>query len=258
MTILEKIFATKHDEVALARQVISVEELRARAAAFEPRGFRAALMGASKPALIAEVKKGSPSMGEIRAEFDPVAIAQSYERAGATCLSVLTDVQYFQGSPTYLREVRAAVSLPLLRKDFVFDTYQLDEARAWGADCVLLIVAGLEQGRLTDLYHEAKHRLLDVLVEVHDEAETEFAVALGADMIGINNRDLRTFKTDLSTTSRLIQLIPEGVLRVSESALESADDVRAVHEMGADAVLIGTAFCASPDIEGKVREVMGR
>jgi indole-3-glycerol phosphate synthase len=170
----------------------------------------------------------------------------------------LTDVQYFQGSPTYLREVRAAVSLPLLRKDFVFDTYQLDEARAWGADCVLLIVAGLEKGLLTDLYHEAKHRLLDVLVEVHDEEETEFAVELGADMIGINNRDLRTFKTDLNTTSRLIQLIPDGVLRVSESALETAEDVRSVHSMGADAVLIGTAFCASPDIESKVREVMGR
>ena len=244
MTILEKIFATKRDEVALARQVISVEELRSRAGVFVPKGFRAALIGASKPGLIAEVKKGSPSMGEIRADFDPVAIAQSYERAGATCLSVLTDVQYFQGSPTYLREVRAAVSLPLLRKDFVFDTYQLDEARAWG--------------RLTGLYHEAKHRQLDVLVEVHDEAETEFAVELGADMIGINNRDLRTFKTDLSTTSRLIQLIPEGVLRVSESALETAADVRAVYEMGADAVLIGTAFCASLDIEGKVREVMGR
>ena len=258
MTILEKIFATKRDEVALSRQVISVEELRSRAERFEPRGFRAALLSAQKPGLIAEVKKGSPSMGEIRADFDPVAIAQSYERAGATCLSVLTDVQYFQGSPTYLREVRAAVSLPLLRKDFVFDPYQLDEARAWGADCVLLIVAGLEQGLLKELYHEAKHRLLDVLVEVHDEAETEFAVEMGADMIGINNRDLRTFKTDLSTTSRLIQLIPEGVLRVSESALESSEDVRAVHEMGADAVLIGTAFCASPDIESKVREVMGR
>lgn len=258
MTILEKIFATKRDEVAMARQVISIEELRARAERFEPRGFRAALLAAEKPGLIAEVKKGSPSMGEIRADFDPVAIAQSYERAGATCLSVLTDVQYFQGSPTYLREVRGAVSLPLLRKDFVFDSYQLDEARAWGADCVLLIVAGLEPGLLKDLFHEAKHRLLDVLVEVHDEAETEFAVELGADMIGINNRDLRTFKTDLSTTSRLIQLIPEGVLRVSESALESAEDVRTVHEMGADAVLIGTAFCASPDIEGKVREVMGR
>ncbi len=215
-------------------------------------------MASSKPALIAEVKKGSPSQGEIRADFDPVAIAQSYERAGAACLSVLTDVQYFQGSPTYLREVRAAVGLPLLRKDFVFDPYQLDEARAWGADCVLLIVAGLERGLLTDLYHEAKHRLLDVLVEVHDEAETEFAVEMGADMIGINNRDLGTFETDLSTTLRLIRLIPEGVLKVSESALSTSEDVRKVHEMGADAVLIGTAFCASEDIEGKVREVMGR
>ncbi len=258
MTILEKIFATKREEVAFAKQAISVEELQQRGESYTPKGFRAALIAAEKPGLIAEVKKGSPSMGEIRADFRPVDIAQSYERAGATCLSVLTDVQYFGGSPSYLREVRREVALPILRKDFVFDPYQLDEARAWGADCVLLIVAGLERGRLVDLYHEAKHRQLDVLVEVHDEEETEFAVEMGSDMIGINNRDLRTFKTDLSTTARLIQLIPDGVLKVSESALETADDVRSVHKMGADAVLIGTAFCASPDIEAKVCEVMGR
>jgi indole-3-glycerol phosphate synthase len=155
-----------------------------------------------------------------------------------------------------LKQVRKAVNLPLLRKDFMCDAYQLDEALAWGADCVLLIVAGLELVLLKDLYAEAKQRGLDVLVEVHDELETEVAIALGADMIGINNRDLRTFTTDLSTTSRCVKLIPEGVLVVSESALESADDVRQVAEAGADAVLIGTAFCGASDIPAKVREVM--
>jgi indole-3-glycerol phosphate synthase len=169
---------------------------------------------------------------------------------------VLTDVDYFKGSPDYLRAVRQATKVPLLRKDFIYDPYQLDEAIVWGADCVLLIVAGLEHRQLTDLFAEAKHRLLDVLVEVHDESETEKALELGADLIGINNRDLRTFKTDLSTTKRLISLIPDGTVKISESALETHQNVQEVASYGADAVLIGTAFCGSPDIPAKVREVM--
>lgn len=223
------------------------------------RGFLKALQSSTKPALIAEVKKASPSMGEIyQGEFDPVGIASAYESSGAACISVLTDVEYFKGHPSYLGQVRNAVQLPLLRKDFICDPYQLDEAILWGADCVLLIVAGLEKSLLVDLYNEAKARKLDVLVEVHDEPETEIAVDLGADLIGINNRDLRTFKTDLQTTQRLIGLIPDSVFKVSESALESNRDVETVAGYGADAVLIGTAFCGAPDISAKVREVMGR
>jgi len=257
LTILERIFATKREEILEAKKLVPTEELRGRIT-HVPLGFRKALLESStKPALIAEVKRASPSMGDIYVgEFRPSDIAKQYESAGATCLSVLTDVEYFKGSPDYLRQVREAVNLPLLRKDFMCDGYQLDEALAWGADCVLLIVAGLERDLLKDLYAEARERGLDVLVEVHNELETELAIALGADMIGINNRDLRTFTTDLSTTSRCVKLIPEGVLVVSESALESASNVRQVTEAGADAVLIGTAFCGASDIPAKVREVM--
>lgn len=259
MTILEKIFQTKREEIAVAKATVSVSELRDQAL-HQPLGFRNAILNAPfKPALIAEVKKASPSMGEIfQGEFQPVQIAKQYVEAGANCISVLTDVEYFKGSPEYLKMVRRNVNVPLLRKDFICDSYQLDEALVWGADCVLLIVAGLDSSLLGDLYAEAVEKGLDVLVEVHDESETEFAVDLGAELIGINNRDLRTFKTDLSTTERCAKLIPSQVTLVSESALESRTDVELVSKFGARAVLIGTAFCGSSDIPAKVREVMGR
>ncbi len=210
------------------------------------------------PALIAEVKRASPSQGKIvSGEFDPVEIAKIYEWNGAACLSVLTDVKYFQGAPEYLQQVRAAVNLPLLRKDFIFDTYQLDEAIVWGADCVLLIVAGIEPENLRVLYFEAKRRGLDVLVEVHNEQETETALTLLPDMIGINNRNLATFETDIATTERLIKMIPDTVYAVSESAIHTRTDVQLVRSYGAKAVLIGTAFCESVDIAKKMNEVMG-
>ena len=260
MTILEKIFETKRREVQRAKEVVSAHTLRAMAAGMPPpKGFRDALIrNATRPALIAEVKRASPSQGQIvEGDFDPVKIAQTYEASGAACLSVLTDIDYFHGSPQYLQDVRRAVKIPLLRKDFIFDEYQLDEALVWGADCVLLIVAGLQPDQLKSLYLAARERNLDVLVEVHNEWETEVALELKPDMIGINNRNLATFETDIRTTERLIKMIPEGILKISESALHSRQDVQLVESFGADCVLIGTAFCGSSDIKAKVREVMG-
>ena len=260
MTILEKIFATKRDEVQRAKTLVDPLALR-HLAAEKPgrRGFLRALQCSSSPALIAEVKRASPSQGKIvQGPFEPVKIAKAYEASGAACLSVLTDVEYFHGSPMFLEQVREAVDIPLLRKDFIFDEYQLDEAIVWGADCVLLIVAGLEEDLLSHLYSEAKSRQLDVLVEVHNEAETEIAVRLSSDLIGINNRDLATFETDIATTQRLIKMIPSSIFTVSESALHTHDDVQLVQSYGAKAVLIGTAFCGSDDISAKVHEVMRR
>jgi indole-3-glycerol phosphate synthase len=207
--------------------------------------------------LIAEVKQASPSQGQIVVgEFEPMKIAKAYEESGAACLSVLTDVDYFRGAPEYLQQVRQTVDVPLLRKDFMFDEYQLDEALLWGADCILLIVAGLDPDNLKRLFEQAHERRLDVLVEVHNEAETEIALGLNPDMIGINNRDLATFETDIRTTERLIKMIPDHIFKVSESALHSRDDVKLVQSFGADAVLIGTAFCGSTNIGKKVLEVM--
>jgi indole-3-glycerol phosphate synthase len=260
LTILEKIFETKRREVESAKLLIAPEVLREQAL-LSPRrrDFEAALRSSkTRPALIAEVKKASPSQGNIvSGVFDPVAIARIYEESGAACLSVLTDVEYFQGSPEYLRQIREAVDVPLLRKDFIFDEYQLDEAVAWGANCVLLIVAGLEQSTLRRLFEESKRRHLQVLVEVHNEIEMEVALTLNPEMIGINNRDLSTFETDISTTQRLMEMVPSGILTVSESAIHSRADVQLVESYGADAVLIGTAFCGADDIGAKVREVMG-
>lgn len=260
MTILEKIFETKRKEVRISKSLVSPDGLRAQTADCGPRrGFLKALRESQhKPSLIAEVKRASPSQGKIvTGSFDPVGIAQTYEQSGAACLSVLTDVEYFQGSPQYLKDIREAVSIPLLRKDFIFDEYQIDESILWGADCILLIVAGLEPANLRSLYETAKARGLDVLVEVHNEAETEIALGLNPDLIGINNRDLSTFETDIATTERLIKLIPDHVFKVSESAIHSNADVERVADYGAQAVLIGTAFCESEDIGAKVHQVMG-
>ena len=259
MSKLEEIFAHKRTEVEAARALMPAGELEAIAKDLPPcRGFRQALLEDPKPVgLIAEVKRASPSQGLIRADFDPVAIAKTYEAAGAACLSVLTDERYFQGSPEYLQQVRAAVSMPLLRKDFVYDRYQLLEARVWGADCVLLIVAGLTDSSLRDLYGEAHGLGLDVLVEVHNAQEAEMSLALGCDLIGVNNRDLSTFATDLSTSERLIPGISPHAVAVAESALATFADVERARVAGAKAVLIGTTFCRADDIGAKVREVMG-
>jgi indole-3-glycerol phosphate synthase len=206
--------------------------------------------------LIAEVKKASPSKGLIRADFDPSAIAHIYRGAGADCLSVLTDERYFQGSLENLAIAREASGLPCLRKDFILDPYQVYEARAWGADCILLIVAGLESGQLRDLSQLAKSLGMDVLVEVHSEPEAEIALSLGADLIGVNNRNLADMTTSLQTSLDLLPILSEHALTVSESALSSRAEVDLVRIAGARAVLIGTTFCAASDIGSKVREVM--
>ena len=258
MSVLDRIFARKAEEVAIAKSRVPLADLKKMAADSEPpRGFKKALQEAPGLALIAEVKKASPSKGVIRADFDAVEIAKTYEGAGAQCLSVLTDEHYFQGSAENLQRARAAVSLPCLRKDFLNDPYQVYEARAWGADALLLIVASLEVGQLRDLQALAKELGMDALVEVHTEEESERALGAKAQMIGVNNRNLSDFTTSLSTSERLIPMIAPHALAVSESALETRADLDRVEAAGAKAALIGTTFCAAPDIESKVKEVMG-
>lgn len=259
MSVLERIFAEKRVEVADARARVSEAALVAEAGSRgRPLGFLRALQESGHgTALIAEVKRASPSQGLIRADFDPVQVALDYQAVGADCLSVLTDRPNFQGAPEYLQAVREAVTLPLLRKDFLYDPYQVLEARAWGADAILVILAGVSRVQAEELLDAAGSQGMDVLVEVHDEAEMELANELHAPLIGINNRDLSTFKTDLATTERLAPLAAPGTTLVSESALASLQDVQRVASAGARAVLIGTTFCGSPDVQAAVREVMG-
>ena len=259
MSVLNKIFAAKHEEVAAAKQgFVAVAELKAVVAETEaPRGFRLALQSSGKPlSLVAEVKKASPSKGLIRPDFDPRLVAEAYERAGATALSVLTDVQFFQGSPENLRIAKAATSLPCLRKDFVDDPYQVYEARAWGADAVLLILASLSSVQASELQSLIWSLGMDALVEVHTVQEAEVALSIGANLIGVNNRNLADFKTDLAYSEEILPLIRDHAVTVSESALETYSDLERVRAVGARAVLIGTTFCASPDIESRVKEVV--
>ncbi len=259
MSVLDRIFDRKRDEVATARAAVPLAELKDRALDVErPRGFELALATAeASVALVAEVKKASPSKGTIREDFDPVAIAEAYERAGAHVLSVLTDGPGFGGSAENLRRARAAVALPVLRKDFLYDEYQVWESRAWGADAILLIATSLSVAQLRELKGLAESLGMDALVEVHDEADAERALAAEATLVGVNNRDLSDFSTDLAVTERLLPLFPAARVRVSESALETKADIDRVSATGARAVLIGTTFCAAPDVEAKVREVMG-
>jgi indole-3-glycerol phosphate synthase len=259
MTVLDRIFARKAEEVAGAKLRVSQESLRAEAEARrDVRGFRAALAAYEGLALIAEVKKASPSKGVIRENFDPASIAAEYEQAGAQCLSVLTDEQFFQGSAENLRLARSACALPVLRKDFINDPYQVFEARAWGADAILLITTALDQHQITDLHALATQLGMDVLVEVHTESEAEMALGLGCDLIGVNNRNLADFSTDLGISEQLIPRIASNAMAVSESALETRRDLDRVAAVGAKAVLIGTSFCAAANIGAKVHEVMGR
>jgi indole-3-glycerol phosphate synthase len=258
LSVLQRILAVKQREVAAASATVPLDVIRQQAqAAPPPKGFRAALEAADGLALIAEVKKASPSKGLIRPDFDPAEVARAYARAGAHALSVLTDVEHFQGSLGNLSLAREASGLPCLRKDFIYDPYQVYEARANGADAILLIVAMLPPSELTDLYRLAKDLRMDVLVEVHSEAEVDVALDMKADLIGVNNRDLGDFTTSIAVSERLLPLIRRHALPVSESALEGRADLDRVQAAGARAVLIGTTFCAAPDIEAKVREVMG-
>jgi indole-3-glycerol phosphate synthase len=249
--ILQRILATKRDEVAAARARVPLAELHARARDAAPaRDFTGALrarVAAGGPAVIAEVKKASPSKGVLRADFDPAAIAASYARGGATCLSVLTDVDYFQGAPEYLQQARAACALPVLRKDFIVDAYQIAEARAWGADAVLLIVAALERDALHALEAAALGAGLAVLVEVHDAAELDLALELATPLIGINNRNLRTFETRLDTTLALLPRIDHERLVVTESGILAPEDVKRMRTAGVQAFLVGEAFMRAPD-----------
>ncbi len=259
MSRLAQIFYVKKEEVAVAKEQISLADVKAMAKDAEPtRGFRDALSHADKPvALIAEVKKASPSQGLIRENFDAAEIAQTYEQAGAHALSVLTDAPHFQGSAENLVRAREATKLPVLRKDFIYDPYQVYEARAWGADAILLIVAALEAQELMHLKNLATELGMDSLVEVHNEAEAQIAMKAGSYLVGVNNRDLSTFKTDLAVSDRILPMIEKPAISVSESAIETREDIDRVHRSGARSVLIGTAFCAAPNIGAKVREVMG-
>jgi indole-3-glycerol phosphate synthase len=268
MTILESIVEQKQREVAcLPLQEVTVEALQAAMnGRGERRDFTAALRHPRRGrlSLIAEVKKASPSAGVIRADFDPVAIAQQYEMAGATCLSVLTDERFFQGSLQYLRQIRQAVKLPLLRKDFIIDERQILQAAQWGADAVLLIVSILSDVKLKQLNDLATKAGLAVLIEVHDELELERALAGGAKLIGVNNRDLKTFKVDLSTTQRLSERLysvprpqsSELPLLVAESGIYTNDDVERLARSRAQAILVGESLMRHQDIEEKVKELL--
>ena len=244
--ILKQILATKAEEIQQRQAQISLAELKQRILkAPQTKGFVSALQqraSQQQAGIIAEIKKASPSKGVIRADFDPVAIAQSYASAGATCLSVLTDEQYFQGHDNYLVQVGQAVSLPLLRKDFTIDEYQVYEARAIGADCILLIVSALSAEQLNQLHTLAASLELDVLIEVHDAGELETALTLQPKLIGINNRNLKTFVTDLKTTIDLLPQIPSDVTVVTESGISRIEDVKLMQQNEVFCFLVGEAF----------------
>ena len=250
-TVLKKIIDRKVEEVAARKAHTSMGDLRVRAAEADPvRGFTGSLSARvreGQPAVIAEVKKASPSKGVIREHFDPAAIAKSYEAGGAACLSVLTDVDFFQGADSYLAAAREACSLPVIRKDFTIDPYQIWEARAFNADAVLLIVACLELPHLKELFAVAQEAGLDALIEVHDQQELEEALQLGPSLIGINNRDLHTFDTSLDTTLDLLDHIPEGIQVVTESGIHGPEDVMRMRAAGVHTFLVGEAFMRAED-----------
>ncbi|OGU17182.1 MAG: indole-3-glycerol phosphate synthase [Geobacteraceae bacterium GWC2_53_11] len=259
--ILKKIIVHKQTEVAAAKESAPVSELRSRIGDLEdvPRGFERHLreaVASGWTAVIAEVKKGSPSKGVIRADFDPLQIAETYQNNGATCLSVLTDEHFFLGHLRYLALIREAVSIPLLRKDFICDPYQIYEARAAGADAILLIAAMLDLNQLRDFHAVAQELHLDVLLEVHDEEELEKALQTGCTLIGVNNRNLRTFEMDLGTTRRLARLLPADRFLVAESGINNRSDIVRLQADGAKAFLIGESLMREDDIGMKLQELL--
>jgi indole-3-glycerol phosphate synthase len=258
--VLTEICTVKADHVAAQKQLHSQAELeKLAAAATPPRGFANALRaaGASRFALIAEMKRRSPSGGDIRPGFDPAAIARDYQTAGAACLSVLTDTPYFGGRDDDLAAARAATPMPALRKDFMIDPYQIAESRALGADCILLIVAALDDRQLSELAAEARRLGMDALIEVHDEGELDRALMLDAPLIGINNRNLKTLKTDLATFERLAPRVPADRLLVAESGLRDTADLRRMADARAEAFLVGESLLRQPNLVGATRALLG-
>lgn len=258
-TILDRIMATKREEIARDRSEVPMEQLKAIAQQMpSPLGFEDALAAPGPVKLIAEIKKASPSKGLIRADFDPVAIAKVYAESGATCISVLTDAPFFQGSLDYLRRVRNVVDLPLLRKDFILDTYQLWQARAAGADAVLLIAECLDDCHLRKLHNEAVDMGMSALVECYEPDNLPRVLDAGASLVGINNRDLRTFETDLQHTIRMKERIPANCVVVGESGIHGPDDLALLARAGVHAVLVGEHLMAQDDIAGAVKHLLSR
>lgn len=257
--ILSRIVAHKHKEIVDRSERVSLRELSRQIEGLEPcRGFTDALQATLQngdAAVIAEIKRASPSKGVIRQKFDPTAIAQSYTAAGASCLSVLTDEKFFMGSDDYLKQVKATVELPVLRKDFTVDAYQIYEARLLGADCILLIAAVLGDPLLAELKGLASELGLDVLVEIHTREELERALDVGCEMIGVNNRDLKRFHTSIDTTLDLLHAVPEGVLLVTESGINERTQVETLRASGVHSFLVGEAFMRSPDPGQALREL---
>ena len=257
--ILNRILAYKHNEIAAKQQRVPLAQMQEWAGQGDAgRPFEIMLksaLNANKPAVIAEIKRASPSQGILREDFDPVAIAKSYQLAGAACLSVLTDNQFFKGGGPVLELARKACSLPVLRKDFIIDAYQVYESRALGADCLLLIVAALDDEQLCSLYTLARQQHLDVLVEVHNEQEMHRALALKPALLGINNRDLHTFDVDLDTTLSLLEKAPDDCLVVTESGIHTQDDVSLMQKHGVNSFLVGEAFMRARDPGQKLKEL---